>query len=63
MVPLATVIRSASWQSWATWLPAMRKLSLPTRVTPSSLVVARLIVTDSRITFRSPISTRVGSPR
>ena len=40
----------------------MNRLSLPMRVTPLSLVVPRFIVQFSRNTFRSPISSRVGSP-
>ena len=60
--PLAIVIRSPSLQSCATCDVAIRKLWLPTRVTPSSFSVARLIVTPSRMMLWSPISTRVGVP-
>ncbi len=51
----------AERQSWATWEQAIRKLWSPIAVTPSSFSVARLIVTPSRITLWSPITTRVGA--
>src|SRR5688572_30438762 len=40
----------------------MIQTSLPTRVTPASCAVPRLIVTYSRMVLPSPISTPVGSP-
>ena len=40
----------------------MKKQSLPILVSPPPLSVPRLIVTNSRKTLRSPISSRVGSP-
>ena len=69
-----TVTWPASWQALAkmVWLPiwqscakctyAMIQLSLPTRVTPASSAVPRLMVTYSRMTLPSPISTAVSSP-
>src|SRR6187402_274260 len=40
----------------------MNRLSLPIVVTPPPFTVPRFIVVNSRNTFRSPISSRVGSP-
>jgi len=42
---------------------AMNRLSSPIRVTPWSCTVPRFRVTHSRITLRSPISSRVASSR
>jgi hypothetical protein len=58
---LPMMIRSASSQSCATWQQAISRQSLPTRVQPPPLTVPRLIVTNSRIVLRSPISSWVGS--
>ena len=41
----------------------MIQLSSPMRVTPTSWAVPMLKVQNSRIVLRSPISSRVGSPR
>ena len=64
--PSVALLASTQWlptrQSCATCEYAMNRLSSPMRVTPSSLVVPRFRVTNSRITLRSPISRRVGSP-
>ncbi len=60
---LATITRSPTWQSWATWQYAMRSTPFPTRVTPPPATVPRFTVTYSRMVHPSPISTRVSSPR
>ena len=46
------MIWSPMQQSWATCEQAMKKLLLPTEVTPFSFSVARLIVTPSRMHVR-----------
>ncbi len=49
-------------QSCATWTLTISRLSDPIRVTPASFSLPRWMVTPSRMTLRSPISTRVSVP-
>ena len=62
IVLLAMMTRSPSMQSCATWTLTIRRLFEPIRVRPSSFSLPRWMVTPSRMTLWSPISTRVGLP-
>ena len=55
--------RSSITQSCATCTLTISRLFDPMRVTPCSFSLPRWIVTPSRMTLWSPISTRVGLPR
>ncbi len=62
---VAALPRIASFsmaQSWATCAYAMSRLRLPIRVRPPPSTVPRWTVTNSRMMFRSPMTTRVGCP-
>ncbi len=59
----AKIVWLPTRQSWATCTWAMSRLSEPIRVTPPPPAVPRWTVVPSRNTLRSPISTRVASPR
>ena len=51
------------WQSCATWVLIMNRLSSPTRVTPPPPAVPGFIVTCSRMRLRAPMTSSTGSPR
>ena len=57
------ITRSPICTSCATWQPAMKSPSSPTRVTPPPPSVPVFMVTCSRIRLRLPITSRVFSPR
>ena len=60
---VATMQRSPSWTSWATWAEAMIRQRLASRVTPPPPTVPVWIEANSRTRLPSPISRRVSSPR
>ncbi len=60
---LAMMAPSPTWQSWPTWLLAMKRQPLPMRVTPPPPAVPTLMVMNSRKVLPSPMTIAVSSPR